>query len=149
VHHATQETPSGLDPGIERTVATSAIVKLIVTFGIVGLLGALVNALGLIVLYRVVGLPIVVAAALAAELAIVHNYLLNDRWTFGYRHPSVPRFARFNLGSLAALAVNVAVLSALVMTGVPYIAAAAVGITSGAAFNLGISVAWVWAKENP
>ena len=50
-----------------------------------------------------VHLPLLVASPLAVELAIVHNYFLNDRWTFRRRQASRARFAMFNLSAMVAL----------------------------------------------
>jgi putative flippase GtrA len=113
-------------------------------FAVVGLTGLLVNTLMLQLFYGVVGLPLLAASALAAEFAILSNYYLNDRWTFGRDRPSIVRFAKFNLSSILALAVSVAVLSALVACGVHYLVANLVGVAVGSGLNLLIGSGWVW-----
>jgi len=77
-----------------------------VKFVVAGGTGAVLNTAVLYVLFRWPGVPLVVASALGAELAVVNNYLLNERWTFAATAPSPRRFAKFNAASLGGLAVN-------------------------------------------
>src|SRR5687767_6577737 len=51
-------------------------------FGLVGLSGVVVNTAALWGLARGAGLPVLLASVLATEMAILSNFLLNDRWTF-------------------------------------------------------------------
>jgi putative flippase GtrA len=83
-------------------------------FGVVGAGGAAVNMLVLLVLVVVVHVPLLVASPVAVELAVVHNYLVNNCWTFGRRQVSMARFGKFSLSALSALLLNVAVVWALV-----------------------------------
>jgi putative flippase GtrA len=116
-------------------------------FALVGVGGVAVNTIGLHLLYGVGHLPLLLASPVAVEVAIAHNYLLNDRWTFGVRRLSLTRFARFNASALLTLVVNVAVVWVLVGSGVDYLAANLAGIGVGAVLNFGASSAWVWPRE--
>lgn len=118
-------------------------------FGTVGAAGALVNTLGLHLLYAVAHLPLALASTLATELSIGHNYLLNDRWTFRRRRPTWPRLLRFNLGALAGLAANVTLLWVMVHLGVGYLVANLLGIAAAATVNFAISTVWVWPENVP
>jgi putative flippase GtrA len=130
----------GLHLGARRpTWVTTAL-----RFAVVGIGGVAVNILALHVLYGLAHVPLVPATAMSAELAIVHNYLLNDRWTFGRRRPSLSRFARFNLGTLLTILVNVVVVWLMVRAGIDYLAANLAAIGIAAALNFGTSSAWVW-----
>jgi dolichol-phosphate mannosyltransferase len=51
-------------------------------FGCVGALGVLVNNVALVLLHYQAGLHYLVAAAIAVETAILHNYAFNELWTF-------------------------------------------------------------------
>jgi putative flippase GtrA len=113
-------------------------------FAVVGVSGVVVNMLALHLLYGIVGMTLLLASPLSAELAIVHNYLLNDRWTFHGGSPSLTRFAIFNLSALMALLVNVVVVWALVAWGPHYLVANLAGIGAGAALNFGVSAGWIW-----
>lgn len=125
-----------------RAPATGRILK----FAIVGGTGVAVNISALYVLSRWVGLPLVAASMLAVEVAAISNYLLNDRWTFTTRTPSLSRFAKFNLASLAGLALNVLCVWVLTRLGLYFLLANLIGIAAGFAVNYTFSVGWVWAQ---
>jgi dolichol-phosphate mannosyltransferase len=117
-------------------------------FLVVGALGTLVNTVALIVLYHGVHLALVVASVLATELAIGHNFLWNNYWTFGRRNLSPSRFARFNLASLGGQCITVVTLWALVRyIGVQYVAANLLGIGLALVWNFTVSMRWTWAPN--
>ncbi len=117
-------------------------------FGLVGLLGVAVNSAVLFVAHGVVGLPLAFASVLAVEVAILHNYLWNDRWTFGYREFSLARFGKFNLTSLGGLLITTGVLYALVTYGrVYYLLANLVGVGLATGWNFMASMLWTWGVE--
>jgi putative flippase GtrA len=128
---------------LARRLSTGRILK----FAVVGGSGAVLNTAVLYVLYRRLQVPLVAASALAAELAVVNNYLLNDRWTFAARSPSIRRFAKFNVSSLGGLAVNVLSVWFLTRHGLPVLVANLAGIAAGMAVNLTLSVTWVWRRK--
>ncbi len=115
-------------------------------FGVVGATGTAVNTAVLYLLARRVGLPLWLSSALAVELAIMSNYLLNDRWTFAARRPSFRRLAKFNVASLAGLGLNVTTVWLLARSGVYFLAANLVGIAAAVTANYVFSVTWVWRR---
>lgn len=131
----------------QRTTLPLPLMSTALKFGLVGVGGVAVNTIGLHLLYGLGHVPLLLASPVAVELAIAHNYLLNDRWTFGAPRPSLTRFARFNASALLTLVVNVAVVWVLVGSGFDYLAANLLGIGVGAALNFGASSAWVWRGE--
>ena len=144
------EETSGASPLVNKPpvinsgrLSTGRILK----FAVVGGSGAVLNTAVLYVLYRRLQVPLVAASALAAELAVVNNYLLNDRWTFAARSPSIRRFAKFNVSSLGGLAVNVLSVWFLTRHGLPVLVANLAGIAAGMAVNLTLSVTWVWRRK--
>jgi len=116
-------------------------------FCVVGGTGTAINTAVLYLLSRGLGLPLPVSSAIAVELAILSNYMLNDRFTFGARRPSLRRLAKFNLTSLAGLGVNVMIVWLLTRHGVYFLAANFVGIAAAVVVNYTFSVAWVWRRE--
>ena len=116
-------------------------------FCVVGGTGTAINTAVLYLLSRGLGLPLPVSSAIAVELAILSNYMLNDRFTFGARRLSLRRLAKFNLTSLAGLGVNVVIVWLLTRHGVYFIAANFVGIAVAVVVNYTFSVAWVWRRE--
>ena len=116
-------------------------------FCLVGGTGVAVNTAVLYVLSRGLGLPLPVSSAIAVEVAIISNYMLNDRFTFAARRPSLRRLAKFNITSLAGLGVNVVIVWLLTRRGVYFLAANLVGIAVAVVVNYTFSVAWVWRRE--
>lgn len=82
------------------------------------------------------GLHSLVAAALAVELALVHNYLWHERWTWADRpaelRARLGRFARFHASNgLLSLAGNLVIMRLLTGAfGVHYMAANLAGIAA-------------------
>lgn len=133
-----QRTPSSRGSGTGQALR----------FAVVGGLGAAVNMALLYLLHRWIRMPLPTASALAVELAVVHNYLLNDRWTFAVRAPSVRRFMKFNLSMLGGLGVNVLAVWSLAGIGMHFLLANGLGIGAGFAFNFAVSTAWVWRRRD-
>lgn len=83
-------------------------------FAVVGFIGYLVNAIGLEIFYRA-GLSPGPATAVATELAIINNFILNNIWTFAEKKivswRRLPyKFGEFNLTSLGALVIQTIVV---------------------------------------
>lgn len=115
-------------------------------FGVVGASGAALNTGVLYSLYHLARLPLLVSSALAVELAVISNYLLNNRWTFSAPRPSCRVFAKFNAVSVVGIGLNVLTVWILVRSGVFFLAANLVGILISFASNYAFSVAWVWRR---
>jgi putative flippase GtrA len=116
-------------------------------FCLVGGTGVAINTAVLYVLSRGLGLPLLVSSAMAVELAVLSNYLLNDRFTFVTRRPSFRRLAKFNITSLAGLSVNVMIVWLLTRHGVYFLLANFVGIAVAVVVNYTFSVTWVWREK--
>jgi putative flippase GtrA len=112
-------------------------------FGIVGVLGTVVNVAILHVLHNDLGWGFTRSSAIATELAIVHNYVWNELWTFHIRRLHLGRLVRYNLSSLLAASVTVAVAT-VVKEVIDPLLAQLVGIGTGAALNYIINVRWTW-----
>ncbi|AUA12871.1 MULTISPECIES: GtrA family protein [Streptomyces] len=117
-------------------------------FAVVGGGGVVVNTLVLYALYHWAGLPLLAASSIAVELAVVHNYLLNDRWTFAAGDPSLRRFIKFNITVLGGLGVNVLIVWTLVRTGMHLLLANCLGIAAAFAVNFASSTGWVWGRRS-
>lgn len=89
-------------------------------FGIVGFSGVFVD-MGFLYLLSdpsTLALPLTRSKIIAAELAIINNFLWNDTWTFGDisrtqqgKRQKLKRFIKFNLVCLAGLILNVLLLN--------------------------------------
>jgi dolichol-phosphate mannosyltransferase len=89
-------------------------------FGLVGLSGVFVDMVVLYLLHTGLGLPLTRSKVMAAEVAILNNFIWNDAWTFadvsllqqGWS-ARLKRLLKFNLICLAGLILNVIVLNLL------------------------------------
>ena len=117
-------------------------------FALVGASGVAVNMGVLAMLVEVAGLPHLIAAALATEVAILSNFGLNDRWTFGDARScaSWPQRAwRYNLVAAGGLLVSIGVTALLTQgVGWHYAVANLGGIGAGFAWNYAVNVRVTW-----
>lgn len=87
-------------------------------FGLVGLTGVFVDMAVLYLLHTGLGLPLTRSKIVAAEVAIINNFIWNDAWTFadvslqqqGWS-ARLKRLLKFNLICLAGVVLNVLVLN--------------------------------------
>lgn len=85
-----------------------------VRFGMVGLTGFIINAIGLEIFYNA-GFSPGVAAAIGAEFAIISNFMLNNFWTFSHKkieskHSLVYKFLHFNLVAVGAILIQAVIV---------------------------------------
>lgn len=57
-----------------------------VRFGIVGVLGFIVNLTILTILFKLAGLPLFLSQFIAAEIALFGNFILHHKWTYNSRN---------------------------------------------------------------
>ncbi len=104
----------GVSPGLVN------MARRYVSFGIVGASGVAVDMAALFVFSdpRMLHLDLSLGKALAAEIAILSNFMLNDRWTFrdlaaadASWQGRLKRFGKFNLICLAGIALSVLLLN--------------------------------------
>lgn len=124
----------------------------VVRFGLVGLSGIFVNMGLLYALTEIAGLYYLVSAAIAIELSIVNNFVLNDVWTFRSIEflkfeRKFSRFGSFQAVSMGGLAINMAVLYLLAdIAGVYYLVANLAGILIAFAWNYAINRHYTWLR---
>jgi dolichol-phosphate mannosyltransferase len=91
-----------------------------IRFGLVGLSGVFVDMAILYLLSdpTTLGWPLTRSKIIAAEIAIINNFIWNDAWTFAdiamqqqQWHQRIKRFLKFNIICLAGLVLNVLVLN--------------------------------------
>jgi dolichol-phosphate mannosyltransferase len=117
-------------------------------FGIVGATGVAANTAVLWLLTHGLALHYLVASPIAIEIALCSNYLLNNNWTFLDRRAGFVNrngLARYHAVSLGGMAINIAILHALVTwLGLPVIVANLAGIGIATLWNFSLSVSWTW-----
>jgi putative flippase GtrA len=115
-------------------------------FALVGCSGVAVNTAVLYVLSRRLHLALAASSAVAVEVAVISNYVLNEFWTFASRAACIKRFAKFNIASLAGLSVNVLLVWSLTRLGIYFLLANLIGIGVAFGINYFLSTAWVWSR---
>lgn len=95
-------------------------IRRFIRFGISGFSGVFVNMFILYLLREYAGLGLTRSAILAAEVAIINNFVWNDRWTFRDisqhqkgRVKTFRRFLKFNVICLSGLVLNILILNLL------------------------------------
>ncbi len=117
----------------------------LIKFGLVGGSGVVVNMAALFLLHGVLAMPLLVASALAVELAIINNFVWNNAWTFRAGTASWSRFVRFNGVSLVGLVLSTAATVALVNgLGLYYLMANLVAIGCATTWNFVANSLWTW-----
>lgn len=134
--------------GARRTLTVHG--RRLARFALIGISGVLLNTALLVLLVEAGGLPPVVATAMGTEVAILSNFTLNDRWTFGDAHAPlawVGRAWRYNLVALGGLLLSVTVL-ALLTHGLHlhYLVANLFGIGAGFLWNYALNWRFTWAR---
>jgi dolichol-phosphate mannosyltransferase len=133
-------------PAIQRLVRP-------LRFGLVGLSGLVVNTAILWLLAHGAGLPIPLAGVLATELAILNNFILNDRWTFwasAHQRSLGRRLLRFNGVALGGLVISTGLLTLLTTYAHLHLLLAnllAVGSATG--WNYVVNTRWTWRASRP
>ena len=126
-------------------------------FSAVGSLGVAIQLAALRVLYGWLRLEYLTATGLAVEVAVLHNFVWHQRWTWREcaepRGGVVARLLRFNLSvGLVSIFTNLMMMRWLAGTcHVPYVGANLVCIAAGSAANFLVSERFVFrrAKARP
>ena len=105
------------------------------------------NTASLLLLYQVLHFALLLSSLAACELAVISNFVLDDRWVFGHRSLSGIRFVKFNLTAAAGVAMSAALVWALVdLLRVHYLIANGLALGASGVFNLALSLGWVWSR---
>jgi len=132
------------DRSLLSTAAIRSLLPTATRFGAVGLVGTAVNKGVLALLHVGLGVGMTAAAIAATQVAIVANYLSNERFTFGLR-PAWARLGRFELTALGGAAITALALRALVAsTPLDVLLANLVAIAAGTVWNFVVNVCWTW-----
>jgi dolichol-phosphate mannosyltransferase len=99
----------------DRVVARKHDFLHLIKFSLVGVIGAGINSIFLFLFYGVLTLPLVFSSIIAIEIAIIMQFLMNDRWTFKEQKTThveqfVKRILKSNIWRSGGLVVNVGVL---------------------------------------
>jgi putative flippase GtrA len=123
-------------------------------FNLVGGAGVVVQFGTLFLLKSVLHLDYLAATAIAVEVAVVHNFIWHERFTWRGRvraswHGSLRRLVRFNLTNGAvSIGGNLALMRVMVgLLGMNYFVANAIAIAVCSVANFLASETWVFERE--
>lgn len=123
----------------------------IIKYGIVGVLGVLVNYSFLFLFYNVFGFYYLISAFFAIEISIISNFILNHIWTFKDRKNKENiflKFLKFNFFSAGGIIINLLILRFLKEDfGFNLYFAEFFGILAGFSWNFIFSNFFVWRKK--
>ena len=120
-----------------------------IKFNIVGLVGVFVNE-GVLLLLVFEGAYYLYASAVAIEVSIISNFVLNDLWTFRDRRHGhiVVRMLKFNGLMLIGLVVNLGILFAgTAYLGISYAISNLIGIAAAFILRYWLSIRFAWIKK--
>ena len=117
-------------------------------FAIVGISGILVNLGVLALLKDGFDINMKLAGALAIEISIISNFLLNNFWTWKERRERSfwNRFVKYHMVTLISGVVNWIFLVVLTDYGLYYLLAQAIGIGAGMIINFFLNHHWTFKK---
>ncbi|MEN9251148.1 MAG: glycosyltransferase family 2 protein [Thermostichales cyanobacterium BF3_bins_165] len=134
-------------------------VKRFTRFITVGFMGMLVDSLLLFVFHdpQMLNWNLNLSKVIASETAIFHNFIWNDRWTFGdLSHHKRGwgsfwlRFLRFNLICTSGLLLNLLIINLLTRwLGIHYLIANIVAVGMVAFWNFGLNATLNWRSRSP
>jgi putative flippase GtrA len=91
-------------------------------------------------------MPLMVATLVSAELTLLIRFLINDRWVFGYRFPTLRRLWHFHVAGAGGFAIWWLVTNVLPRLGVHYLIASAAGSGCSMFFSILTNFLWIWRK---
>jgi len=122
-------------------------------FVTVGVAGFLIQIASLALMTTVAGWPYEPATAVAVQLAVLHNFIWHERWTWRDRRVQksalVARFWRYELTTGATSIVSNVLCTALLVEkfGIPAIPANAVAVALMSAVNFVVSDRWIFSRS--
>lgn len=116
----------------------------------VGASGVVVNSA--VLLFVSAHLPVLLASAIASEVAIITGYVGHELWTFRQENDglSLRRLRKYNGVALVGLVITAVTLQALVAaTEVPLLIANLIAIAAATAWNFTLSHRWAFRPSGP
>ncbi|HEX2913293.1 MAG TPA: GtrA family protein [Chloroflexia bacterium] len=114
----------------------------------VGFAGTLVNLGSLALLATLLSLPHFIAAVLATEISIIHNFFWNDRWTFrasSAQASGIVRFIRFQVVTSFTALFSLALFGLFYqLLGWYYLVAQLVAVGLATIINYGANSRFTW-----
>jgi dolichol-phosphate mannosyltransferase len=135
---------------LERRFRGEKTAAQILRFCAIGIAGLIVNLCVFAVCISTTSMTPAAAAVCAFSIAVLHNYLLNRRWTFrGASGAAVGQAARFYLVSAAGLGLNLAILTALTRSSLAEVPAQAIAVVLVTPTTFTFNKLWTFRSRSP
>ena len=121
----------------------------ILRFGVVGISGIIVNEGLLALFHKILLWPVGIAGALAIELSILSNFLLNNYWTWRTARDKsfLIRLLRYHSVAIISGLVNYLILLVLSGYSMEPLLANLIGIAVGTVINFFLNHYWTFARK--
>lgn len=121
-------------------------------FNFVGLLGAIVQLAAMSLLSKFFHMPVAIATPFAVEIAVIHNLMWHDRFTWRERRSgrgALDRACRFHASNgLVSIAGNTILMYWLVeRMRAPALPSAVLAVVACSALNFLLADRWVWRQS--
>jgi putative flippase GtrA len=114
---------------------------------VVGLAFLVINIPLLYVLHDVLGLAVWLATLTGGELGTLARFLVNDRWVFGHRHPTLQRTLQYHVAVASSFCIWWAVTNGLAQIGLHYLLASIVGQAASVGWSMLTNFGWIWRRR--
>jgi dolichol-phosphate mannosyltransferase len=96
------------------------------------------------------GMPLLAATVLSAEINQLIRFFITDRWVFGHRRPTWNRLWQFHVASVGGALIWWAVTNILSRFGIHYLIASVAGTGCSVFFSMWTNFLWIWRRpEKP
>jgi len=92
-------------------------------------------------------MPLLAATISSAEVTLLIRFLINDRWVFGNRRPTLKRLWKFHVAGAGGFAIWLVITNLLPYVGVHYLIASAAGSACSMGFSILTNFLWIWRKR--
>ena len=124
---------------------TSASGRLrIVRWWTVGSIFTVLNIPILYVLVDIVGVPLAVATLVAGEAGLLARFVVNDRWVFQEKHPTVRRLWQYHVACAGGFVIWWSATNIIPRWGVHYLAASLLATGCSVGWSMLTNFLWVW-----
>ena len=133
------ESPSGFWP----SVRSNALVR----WWIVGILFLAWSLGGLYLLKDRLHMALLLATAITAETGTILRFLVNDRWVFGHRRPTLTRLWQYHVANAGSFILWWTVSNLLPGVGIHYLLAALIATAASVGFSMLTNFLWIWRRR--
>ena len=101
----------------------------------------------LFALVDLLALSVPLATLLVAELTTLLRFLVNHRWVFGLRNPTLTACAQYHIANAGAFAVWWMTANVLTILGVHYLLAGILAVACSTSVSLATNFLWIWRRR--